>query len=294
MNPPESALCRVLIVDDEPSILQALRRELLRKPDIAHDGLEIEAFSSPLEALKRIGQPDGQFDIALVDYRMPELNGISLLAEFHHLWPSAARILITGEMDADVALRAINEAAVDFLVIKPWFEFDLKGCMAMALKEAALRRRLQGLTLPARTEPYRLVLIDDDPGICTSLAREIVACDHGMDATRPCFEISAFANALDALAALSICPDLVISDQMMPGMDGITFLRRVREQCPDTVRVMLSGHTDLELLVRAANVAGVFHFLKKPWSAAELAATVGHALIYRDLLAAAAASEVPS
>lgn len=280
-------ICRVLIVDDEPQVLYALRRELLRKPEIASGGLEIEAFDSPLEALERIREPDGQFDVALVDCRMPEMDGISLLSEVNCRWPSTARILITGDVDAEAARRAINEAAIDYLITKPWHEFDLKGCILMALRESEIRRHLPVARpdRPLRTEPYRLFLVDDEIHVVTALAREISVRGIATQGRRPLFETFTFRSGSEALAAATpTCPDLVISDQNMPGMDGITLLHRMREQCPDAVRIMLSGRSDPEMLIQAANVAGVFHVLAKPWLPSELRTTISHALIYRDLL----------
>lgn len=283
---------RVLVVDDDPGVLQALRRELLRKPDITDSALEIEAFGSALDALNRIGSADGDFDIAVVDYRMPYLDGITLLADFHRLHPTAARILISGEADSAAALRAINEAAVDFIVTKPWHEYDLKGCMVAAMKEAELRRRLAQLTVARRDGPYRLMLVDDETSILKALVREIGAGGAATCSPRPLFEIRAYAGASQALADVrAFRPDLVISDYAMPGMDGIAFLHLLREHVPDAVRIMLSGRSGLELLVRAVNIAGVFHFLAKPWSALELRMTICHALDYRDLLAAQAGAD---
>src|SRR5665647_1210890 len=92
-------LCRTLLLDDEAHVLAALRRELLRKPDIGHDGLEIEAFTSPHQALARAATPDGYFDLAIVDYHMPEMDGVRFLAELRKLRPNTVRIMLSGRAD---------------------------------------------------------------------------------------------------------------------------------------------------------------------------------------------------
>jgi DNA-binding NtrC family response regulator len=57
---------------------------------------------------------------------------------------------------------------------------------------------------------------------------------------------------------------VVVSDLKMPKMDGITFLAKVQELSPDTVRVMLTGHADVESAISAVNNGAVFRFLTKP------------------------------
>jgi DNA-binding NtrC family response regulator len=57
---------------------------------------------------------------------------------------------------------------------------------------------------------------------------------------------------------------VVVSDRQMPQMDGIQFLAAVRQQAPDTVRIMLSGNVDLEHAVRVVNEGNIFRFLIKP------------------------------
>ena len=57
---------------------------------------------------------------------------------------------------------------------------------------------------------------------------------------------------------------VVVSDLRMPGMDGIEFLKKVREKCPDTVRMILTGNADLKAAIQAVNEDSVFRFLTKP------------------------------
>ncbi len=102
----------------------------------------------------------------------------------------------------------------------------------------------------------RVLLVDDDAALLESLARLL----------RPEMEIRTAASgrgALDALAAEGPF-DVVVSDLKMPGMDGIELLSRVSRQCPDTVRVLLTGHADLRVAMDAANLGYVYRFLTKP------------------------------
>jgi DNA-binding NtrC family response regulator len=58
---------------------------------------------------------------------------------------------------------------------------------------------------------------------------------------------------------------VVIADFMMPGLDGISFLRQVRERRPFTTRILLTGYADKENAIRAINEAGLYYYLEKPW-----------------------------
>lgn len=287
--------CRVLLVDDDPNVVHALRRELLRKPDIGHDGLEIEGFTSPDEALARVREADSAFDIAIADYHMQEMDGIAFLRELHSAQPEAVRILITGSAEADDAIKAINEAQIDFLILKPWSEYDLKGHIALALHQRQLSRKSRALRSGAsaapRQEPYRLMLVDDEEAVLKALEREISLGGVATSGQHPLFRVSRHASPVDALlSAAEECPDLVISDYAMPEMNGITFFHRLREVCPDSVRIMLSGRADIHVLINAINVAGVYHFLAKPWKAEELRAAMAQALVYRDISSGASRS----
>ncbi|HET9576831.1 MAG TPA: response regulator [Usitatibacter sp.] len=63
---------------------------------------------------------------------------------------------------------------------------------------------------------------------------------------------------------------VVVSDQRMPGMTGVELLRRVKEQAPQAVRILLTGYTDLAALVGSINQGEIFRFVKKPWDNEEL------------------------
>ncbi|MCP4006772.1 MAG: HD domain-containing protein [bacterium] len=86
-------------------------------------------------------------------------------------------------------------------------------------------------------------------------------------------------NAREALAILereSI--QVVVSDQRLPGMPGVAFLSEVRERYPDTLRILLTGFSEIDVAVDAINRCEVFRLLTKPWDDDELRATVRQAL----------------
>jgi len=72
-------------------------------------------------------------------------------------------------------------------------------------------------------------------------------------------------------------PHVVISDQRMPEMTGVEFLRQVKDFAPQTVRILLTGYSDLASIVGSINDGEVFRFISKPWDNAEIQKTVGEA-----------------
>lgn len=80
------------------------------------------------------------------------------------------------------------------------------------------------------------------------------------------YEVLTFVSpeeALDALADARV--QVVMADFMMPGMDGISFLKEARETQPEATRILLTGYADKENAIRAINEAGLYHYLEKPW-----------------------------
>lgn len=128
---------------------------------------------------------------------------------------------------------------------------------------------------PEPATPARLLCVDDEPNILSAMRRLFRGGPYAVE-TAP--------SAAQALERLAQAPcDIVISDMRMPGMDGAEFLERVRQQWPDTVRILLTGYADMASTVAAINQAEIFRYLAKPWNEAELLHTVEQALARKRL-----------
>lgn len=283
--------CRVLIVDDEPYVVASLRRELLRKPDLSAEGVEVESFGSAAEALQRVTEPDGIFDVALVDFRMPDMDGITLLGKLREAQPDMVRVLLTGLIDMDGAIAAVNAARVDQIITKPWHEYDLKARVALALRQRVLlqQRRLSVQQADdGLSRPYLIQLVDDEASQINALEREISLQGRATRGPHALFEIVKTTDPeLGLLMATQRCPDILIADYRMPRLNGIELLSKLKAQCPHCVSILLSGTADRDALVQAVNEAGIYHFVQKPWDAVVLRGIIAEALAYRDLIGAA-------
>jgi len=117
----------------------------------------------------------------------------------------------------------------------------------------------------------RILLVDDDR-TCLRMLKKILA-------PMPDCEIDAFISASIALEkAIQADYDLVISDYMMPEMDGITFLKKYMKSQPRTSRIILSSYCTKESLYGAVNEAQVMRYIEKPCDEHALRAIIGQVL----------------
>lgn len=131
----------------------------------------------------------------------------------------------------------------------------------------------------------RIMLVDDEEGILKALRRLMMATPCEYDGRPYKLEVETFSSPVAALErARHQAFDLFLSDYRMPGMDGVAFLKAVRDMQPTAARMILSGYADLNALVGAINEARIYRFVAKPWHDYELLSTIAEALSYRDLL----------
>jgi response regulator RpfG family c-di-GMP phosphodiesterase len=130
-------------------------------------------------------------------------------------------------------------------------------------------------------DEYRpTVLIVDDEELVTITLRNLFLL-------RSDYSVIVHTSASAALAdAGSRAIDLVITDYLMPEMDGISFLSRFKEMQPQTVRVLLTGYADKANAIRAINTVGLYQYIEKPWDNDNLLVVVKNGLEKRALIRA--------
>jgi DNA-binding NtrC family response regulator len=122
-----------------------------------------------------------------------------------------------------------------------------------------------------------VVLVDDEQMVLTSL-RSILALETD-------YQVETFTSAKDALAYIeSHSVDLVVSDYLMPEMDGISFLAKVRDIKPEVPRVILTGYADKENAIKAINEVGLYQYIEKPWNNEDLMIIIRNGLEKKKLL----------
>ena len=114
-----------------------------------------------------------------------------------------------------------------------------------------------------------LLVVDDDIDVLQAVTRDLrgrYGGDHRI------VRASSGAEALDILGELSdrgSAVALILSDQRMPGMDGVTFLSRAKGTCPRAKRVLLTAYADTDAAIAAINRSQVHYYLTKPWDPPE-------------------------
>lgn len=120
---------------------------------------------------------------------------------------------------------------------------------------------------PAQSTGHRrrLLIVDDEDPILRALQRVF-------DGDYEVFEARDGESALDL--ARRVRPQVIICDQSMPHMSGVELLAKVREELPETVRILVTGYTDYSSLVDAVNAAQVHHYFEKPFHTVDLRTVV--------------------
>lgn len=116
---------------------------------------------------------------------------------------------------------------------------------------------------------HTILAVDDEPANLRMIERLF----------RKDYNVLTAACGEDALKILKLEQiSLIITDQRMPGISGTDLLRESLQTSPDSVRIIMTGYTDIEALIDAINTSQVYRFVSKPWDPVQLKQTVSDAL----------------
>src|SRR5436853_7293193 len=131
---------RVLIVDDDPALLQALPQTLrLRMSEVI-----VDTVDSALGALERISERE--YDAVVAGIKMPGMDGLTLLAEILARRPDTPTVMITGHGEYDLALECLRRRAYDYIQ-KPIDRDRVVASLHEAIKAHALKRQMKDRSL---------------------------------------------------------------------------------------------------------------------------------------------------
>ena len=123
-----------------------------------------------------------------------------------------------------------------------------------------------------------VLIVDDDEMVLTSLSTLL--------SLETDYDVKTFVSAIKAIEHLeSNIVDLIISDFLMPEMNGLEFLTKAKSFRPEVPRIILTGFADKENAIKLINEVGLYQYIEKPWDNADLLLIVRNALEKRQLLA---------
>ena len=122
-----------------------------------------------------------------------------------------------------------------------------------------------------------ILIVDDEDMILTSISSYLDLETN--------YNVVTFTSAIKALEHVKKNNvNLIISDYIMPEMDGISFLAKVREIKPEIPRIILTGYADKENAIKAINEVGLFQYIEKPWDNNDLSIIIRNGLEKQKLM----------
>lgn len=123
---------------------------------------------------------------------------------------------------------------------------------------------------PSAEGKPRVLLVDDEENILASLRRLL---------RREPYELFSADSGENALRVMESDPvHLIVTDYRMPGMTGTELLQEVQQRWPDTVRIVLSGYSEIKAIISAINEGAIYKFITKPWNDEEIKLNIRRAL----------------
>jgi len=151
----ESAEDNLLLVDDEPGVIQSLLRVMQDEP------YRIHTASEAREGLRVLEQHSVK--VVVSDHRMPGMSGSDLLEEVRKRYPNMIRVMLTGQASVDAATRCINNGEIYRFIEKPWDDTEFRLVIRSAMNKYNVEESIRRLIMRdfgALFEIYRRI----DPG----------------------------------------------------------------------------------------------------------------------------------
>ncbi|MBN2842219.1 MAG: response regulator, partial [Sedimentisphaerales bacterium] len=123
----------------------------------------------------------------------------------------------------------------------------------------------------------KVLIVDDELSVLKALERALRKEGYGL------LTAESGEHALDLLSGYKVA--VILSDINMPGMNGIEFLSRAQHLSPDSIKMVLSGYADIDLVMDAINHGHVWRYLTKPWQPEDVRVAIDNAMGLYDVRA---------
>ena len=244
---------KILIIDDEITICRRLKRELEK------EGHEVYYETSPshvLERLKKAGSESKPFNLLLLNIRMPQMNGLTLLSHIREERLGVEVIVMTGYREEQTVIEAIRLSARNYLN-KPISLEELDAAVFHAQKTAIKDKNNNG--------KHHILVVDDEQDLCRHIKRELDKEGYHTEA------VYTGEECVDYFKKNKV--DVLITDIRMPRISGLEMLEQCRVITDDFASIIITGHGDHETAKKSLKL-GACDYLKKPISLEELITAV--------------------
>jgi CheY-like chemotaxis protein len=208
----------ILVVDDEPVILSTVS-------ELFGQEYTIYLAAGAEEALAILDRE--RVHVVVSDYKMPGMDGISLLIEVKQRHPGVVRVLMTGYADMQLVIRAMNEGEIHRFLSKPYKSFEFRRILeeAVGLSRIVERR--------ADNPQGRTVLVAHDSTICQATLRLLLT---------PAYQVLSTANGIEALGILSTRKvDALVLGVGLELIDGCTIASYLKKEKQSAVPLVIWG-----------------------------------------------------
>lgn len=155
----------ILIVDDDPNVISAIRRALMEEP------YSIYSANSGVEGLAIL--KEHKIKLIISDEMMPGMTGTEFLSAAKKLFPETIRIMLTGHASIQAAMKAVNSGEIYRFFTKPWDDVELKLSIRSAIEKYNLEEENRRLLKTIKRQASELTQLENKyPGI-TSLEKDL-------------------------------------------------------------------------------------------------------------------------
>lgn len=263
----ELEIVESVLLHDPAQVIQTLHK--LRELGV---GISIDDFGtgfSSLSYLKLLPITKIKIDRSFINEIIKDTNDAAItqgiISMAHHLKLKVVAEGVETEPQAAFLRKNSCDILQGYFFAKPMPMVQLKDYLNKN-REPNVTGKKEGA---CEEPPQTLLLLDDEKNILRALSR--VLRQDG-------YQILTATKAQDAFELLAKHEvQVILSDQRMPEMNGTEFLSTVKELYPDTIRIILSGYTDLKSVTEAINEGAIYKFLTKPWDDGQLRSNVHEA-----------------
>ena len=192
----------------------------------------------------------------------------AVIAMAHNMGIKVIAEGVESELQCKYLSRAMCDQVQGFFLSKPIPPQQAGEFIATKFK---LHDDLRRLTKVNRT----ILLVDDEANILAALKRVFRQDGYHI------LTAGSGAEGLEVLKQNQV--DVIVSDQRMPNMTGVEFLRQAKVKYPDTVRIVLSGYTELQSITDAINEGAIYKFFTKPWEDQQIRDQISDAFLQKEL-----------